>query len=165
MSLEHVLLALLADRPSSGYELKKRIDRELDPFWRAELSQIYPALAKLRRAGFAASRSLGPVRGPGSNLHRITVPGRRELERWWKEPMRPPDLRDESMLRLLAAECGGGPAFATALGDYDRALSDEMQRLRERSAPTAIGELVRQAAVSRLEALRRWTRAKSSTSS
>jgi DNA-binding PadR family transcriptional regulator len=165
VSLEHVLLVLLADRPDSGYELKKRIDQELDPFWRAEFSQIYPSLAKLRRAGFASMKVLGPVRGPGRNRYRITPSGRKELERWWKEPVRPPDFRDESMLRLLAAECGAGPDFADALRDYDRALSDEIRRLRKKAVPTAIAEAVRQAALSRLEAARRWTRAKDPISS
>ena len=165
MSLENVLLALLADRSSSGYDLKKRIDRELDPLWTAELSQIYPSLARLRRAGFASKKAVGPDRGPGRNVHRITPRGRRELDRWWKEPMRPPDFRDESMLRLLAAECGGGPEFSRALESYDRALSDEMQRLRGSPVSTAIGELVRQAAMSRLEAVRRWARAKAAATS
>jgi DNA-binding PadR family transcriptional regulator len=165
MSLEHVLLALLSDHSATGYELKKRIDQELDPFWKAELSQIYPSLGKLRRAGFASVKILGPDRGPGRNLHRITPQGRRELDRWWKEPMQAPDFRDESILRLLAAECGGGPEFALAIRSYDRALSDEMQRVRDKPPSTAIGELVRQAALSHLEAVRRWARAKASISS
>ena len=165
MSLEHVLLVLLADRPDTGYELKKRIDQELEPFWRAELSQIYPSLAKLHRAGFASAKVLGPARGPGRIRYRITQTGRKELERWWKEPVRSPDFRDESMLRLLAAECGAGPDFAGALRAYERALSDEVQRLRKKAVPTAIAEAVRQAALSRLEAARRWTRAKYPTSS
>ncbi|MGH9441417.1 MAG: PadR family transcriptional regulator [Thermoanaerobaculia bacterium] len=160
MSLEHVLLALLSDEPASGYDLKKRVDRELDPLWRAELSQIYPSLARLRRAGFAEMKVLGPGLGPASRRYRVTSRGRRELERWWKEPLRPPDLRDESLLRVLAAEAAGGRAFAEALRAYDRALSDEMARLRKKSADTVIAEAVRQAALSRLEAARRWTRAK-----
>lgn len=160
-----MLLALLSDRPASGYELKKRIDGELDPLWKAELSQIYPSLERLRRAGFAERKVLGPDRGPASQRHRITPRGRRELERWWKEPLRPPDLRDESLLRVLAAESGGSRAFAEALRSYDRAVSDEMARLRKKGGDTVIGEAVRQAALARLEAARRWARAKSPTSS
>ena len=165
MSLEHILLALLSDQPASGYELKKRIESELDPLWRAEVSQIYPSLERLRRAGFAAMKVVGPGRGPRSNRHRITPRGRRELERWWKEPLRPPDLRDESLLRVLAAEAGGSRAFADSLRIYDRALSDEMARLRRKTAATEIAEAVRQAALSRLEAARRWARARFPTSS
>jgi PadR family transcriptional regulator AphA len=165
MSLDHVLLVLLSDRPASGYDLKKRLDGELDPFWRAELSQIYPSLGKLRRAGFASMKVLGPVRGPRRNRYRITPRGRRELERWWREPLRPPDLRDESMLRVLAIHAGTGPGLAGALRAYDRALSEEMLRLRKKTAPTPIAQAVRQAALSRLEAGRRWARSRSPTSS
>jgi len=165
VSLEHVLLALLTDRPASGYELKKRIDGELDPLWKAEVSQIYPALDRLRRAGFAARKTVGPERGPASQRHRVTPRGRRELERWWNEPLRPPDLRDDSLLRVLAAESAGGRAFVEALRSYDQALSDEMARLRKKPGGTMIAESVRQAALSRLEAARRWARGRAATSS
>ena len=161
MSLEHVLLALLFERPDSGYDLKKRIDRELDPFWSAELSQIYPALARLRRAGFASMKVLGPDRGPGRNRYRITPRGKAELSRWRREPSRPPDLRDESMVRILLA--GGREDESEALAEYDRALSDEMYRLRRKSAPTPVAETARQAALPRLEAARRWIRSTSSS--
>jgi len=48
---------------------------------------------------------------------------------------------------------------------YDLALSDEMARLRRKTAATEIAEAVRQAALSRLEAARRWARARFPTSS
>ncbi len=163
MSLEHVLLALLFEQPDSGYDLKKRIDRELDPFWSAELSQIYPALARLRRAGFASMKVLGPDRGPGRNRYRITPRGKAELSRWRREPSRPPDLRDASMVRILLA--GGREDESEALAEYDRALSDEMLRLRRKSAPTLVAETARQASLSRLEAARRWVRSRTPTSS
>ena len=157
MSLEHVLLALISEHSSTGYELKKRIDRELDPFWRAELSQIYPSLSKLRSAGFVRLKVLGPDRGPGRNRYRITPRGIIELARWRREPARPPDLRDESMIRLRLSE--GGAGFAEARRAYDRALSDEIYRLRRRPAAGALAEKARLAGLARLEAARRFLRA------
>ncbi|HEY7862099.1 MAG TPA: PadR family transcriptional regulator, partial [Thermoanaerobaculia bacterium] len=64
MSLPHVLLGLLAAEPRTGYDLARGLHAELDPVWRAEISQIYPALARLRRAGYVVMRVLGPRRGP-----------------------------------------------------------------------------------------------------
>ncbi|MFN2387162.1 MAG: PadR family transcriptional regulator, partial [Thermoanaerobaculia bacterium] len=89
MSLPHVLLGLLADSPRTGYDLARALREELDPLWHAEFSQIYPALARLRRAGFVVLRVLGPRRGPPRNLYRVTAAGRRELRRWLAEPSPP----------------------------------------------------------------------------
>ena len=77
MSLPHVLLGLLATEPRTGYELARALEEDLSPAWRAEFSQIYPALAKLRREGHVHLRVLGPRRGPRRNLYRATAAGRR----------------------------------------------------------------------------------------
>src|SRR5712692_10375823 len=76
MSLPHILLSLLAEEASTGYDLERTMRAELDPIWRAEVSQIYPELARLRRAGFVVLRVLGPRRGPRRHRHRGTGAGR-----------------------------------------------------------------------------------------
>ena len=90
MSLPHVLLGLLAEEPRTGYDLARALAAEVEPVWRAEFSQIYPALARLRRAGFVLLRVLGPRHGPRRNLYRVTAAGRRELKRWLGPPLLPP---------------------------------------------------------------------------
>jgi PadR family transcriptional regulator AphA len=159
MSLGHVLLALLAQEPASGYRLKARIERDLDPLWTAELSQIYPALAGLWRAGYVSVRVRGPERGPASRRYRLTAGGRRELARWLSEPPLSPSLRDESLTRLLLVRALGGGRAREALSLYERAVADEMARIRGKppGSPPAAG--VRQLSISRLEGLRRWARA------
>src|SRR6476661_10621432 len=100
MSLPHVLLGLLAEEPRTGYDLARAIREDLDAIWRAEFSQIYPALARLRRAGHVHLKVLGPRRGPRRNLYRVTAAGRRELKRWLGEPAAPPGSKDEGMTRI-----------------------------------------------------------------
>jgi len=99
-----VILGLLSEKPSTGYDLARAIDEEVAPLWRAEISQIYPTLARLRRAGFVLLRVLGPQRGPRRNLYRITAAGRRELRRWIGEPCPPPRWKDEGLARLAFLE-------------------------------------------------------------
>lgn len=168
MSLELVLLGLLRVAPSTGYQLKKRIDAELEPLWHCELPQIYPALSKLKTAGFLSLKVLGPSRGPGSFRYRLTPRGRKELDRWLAEPPRPPDLRDESIVRLLFAGLkpgGPGAGEANAWRIYDAVLADEMSRLRQKKVESPLGEAARGAALARIEAIRRWARARRPTSS
>ena len=158
MSLSHVLLALLADRPAPGYALKKRIDGELSPLWTAELSQIYPTLARLQRAGFVAGRVVGPSRGPASYRYRATAAGRRELARWIAEPPRVPSFRDETLSRLAVGRALGNAPPET-FAAYERALAEEAARLRRRPDAGPLGRIARDAALARLDGLRRWARA------
>lgn len=158
MSLGHILLALLAREPSSGYRLKGRIDRELEPLWSAELAQIYPTLARLRKAGYVTVRVRGPEGGPASRRYRVTAAGRRELARWLAEPPAPPSLRDESLTRLFLAETVGRAQAEDAFVLYERAIADEMGRIRAKPPGAAPAAGVRQLALSRLEGLRRWAR-------
>lgn len=158
MSLASILLALIAAEPSSGYHLKRRIDDELSPLWTAELSQIYPALERLRCAGFVSRRALGPSGGPASSRYRATASGRRELARWIAEPPRPPSLRDETLARFVLA-AAAGEKDAAAMAAYDRTLGEEAARLRRRTG-TALALAARDAALAGLEGLRRWTRAR-----
>jgi DNA-binding PadR family transcriptional regulator len=160
VSLVPILLALIADEPSSGYGLKRRIDDELSPLWTAELSQIYPALERLRRAGYVSGRVVGPSRGPASYRYRVTAAGRRELARWIAEPPRAPSLRDETLARLVLAGALGFPD-PDALAAYDRALAEEASRLRRRTG-SPLAQASRDAALARLEGIRRWARARES---
>ena len=158
MSLAPILLALIADAPSSGYSLKKRIDEELSPLWSAELSQIYPVLERLHRSGFLAGRVVGPARGPASYRYRLTVSGRRELARWLAQPPGPTALRDETLARFVISEALG-MRDPEALAGYERALGEEATRLRRRTG-TPLALAARDAALARLDGIRRWARAR-----
>src|SRR5450756_589417 len=107
MSLPHVLLGLLSEEPRTGYELARAMREDLDAIWRAELSQIYPALARLRRAGFVHLKVLGPRRGRRRNRFPRRARARRSEPRRGRAGGRPvtPDgaREDPSPLRPLDA--------------------------------------------------------------
>ncbi|MDX1515640.1 MAG: PadR family transcriptional regulator [Woeseiaceae bacterium] len=84
MSLPHILLGLL-HRPASGYDVKKEFDGSLRNFWRAELSQIYPQLAKLQKRGLLVSTAVESDKGPPRNVYEITRAGRDEFRRWLEQ--------------------------------------------------------------------------------
>lgn len=157
MALPFILLALAADRPDSGYGMKRRIDRELAPFWSAELSQIYPLLERLRRSGWLAESAAPPGRGPASRRFRTTAAGRRELSRWFLQPSRIEPVRDEALARF-ALRRGPGSGAAGALGDLERAVEEAIARERSRTGP-GLAAAARDVALARLEGLRRWLRA------
>jgi DNA-binding PadR family transcriptional regulator len=155
MSLPHVLLGLLAERPSTGYDLARRLDSDLAPLWRAEISQIYPALDRMRRAGFARSRVLGPEKGPRRHLYRITAAGRRELRRWLSAPAPAPRAKDEGLCRMAFLDTLTLEERRRAVLQYDRQLAEEVRRLKSAGPLPHFRREARRVVVERLEATRR----------
>lgn len=85
MSLDHILLGMLA-RPAAGYDLGREFEASAGLFWHAELSQIYPTLRKLERAGHLASETVPSDRGPDRRVYHRTPEGSEELARWLRGP-------------------------------------------------------------------------------
>jgi PadR family transcriptional regulator AphA len=158
MSLPHVLLGLLGEEPRTGYDLARAIREDLDAIWRAELSQIYPALARLRRAGFVHLKVLGPRRGPRRNLYRVTAAGRRELKRWLAAPPAPPG-KDEGLARVAFFEALPPSERRAAFLAQERSLAQEARRLRSSPSPSGFRSTARRGSIERLEAARRWLNA------
>ena len=98
MSLRHAVLGLLAETPSSGYDLLKRFESSLAFVWPAQHSQVYGELGKLAEAG------LIEVTGTGARNRReygITETGRAELNRWLTEPGADSAYRSAALLRVF----------------------------------------------------------------
>jgi DNA-binding PadR family transcriptional regulator len=72
--LQIVLLALLADRPSHGYELIKAIEEHSGGFYSPSPGVIYPALTYLEEVGYASVVAEG-----AKKLYSITAEGRAYL--------------------------------------------------------------------------------------
>jgi DNA-binding PadR family transcriptional regulator len=78
MALSHMLLGLLADRPSNGYYLQKRFFHNQRP----PLPQVYRALHEMAKNGFI---TIEKVRGKSQRsqyMCAITDAGYAELDRW-----------------------------------------------------------------------------------
>ena len=159
MALSHVLLGLLRETPRTGYELARAMRDEVDPAWSAGFSQIYPALARMRRNGWVLLRVLGPRRGPRRNLYRATAAGRRELQRWLAEPPSPPRGNDEELARVAFLDALPLPERRRALLAAEGALAGELTRLRGLPVPGGFRSLARRAAMERIDSVRRFLRA------
>ena len=137
MPVKHALLALLAERDLTGYELKLRFERVLGEFWQLNSGQVYSTLERLRRAGMVARRAdqgAGAVReadggtgalDPARAAFSIRPRGRQALEEWLAAPvgrLRP--VRDPLFVKL---------AFSTPehLPIVLRTFAPETRRYRE----------------------------------
>jgi PadR family transcriptional regulator, regulatory protein AphA len=98
------ILGLLAQRPMSGYDLKRTVDRTIRHFWAASYGQIYPELKRLEDQGLIAGRS-EPTGERQRRVYELTEGGRAALEGWLTSDVELVDeLRDEGMLKLFFSD-------------------------------------------------------------
>ncbi|MEZ4862761.1 MAG: helix-turn-helix transcriptional regulator [Caldilineaceae bacterium] len=102
MSIKHVLLALLAEEPTHGYELKKRYDETLGELWPLQQAQIYNNLRLLEKAGqIELDVRVAQENLPDQKLYRVTQPGVTELNEWISTPVQSSrQLKDDFYLKL-----------------------------------------------------------------
>ncbi len=153
MSLPHVILGLLHAEPATGYALARRLRDEIDPAWAAGYSQIYPALAGLRRRGWVVQRVLGPGRGPRRLLYRATAAGRRELARWLAEPPAAARRNDPELVRIAFLDALAPAARRETAAALAAAIEAETSRIEALPAADGSRGLARAAVVHARRAL------------
>jgi DNA-binding PadR family transcriptional regulator len=97
------VLGLIALEPSSGYDIKRIVDRTIRHFWAASYGQIYPELKRLEEVGWISGDNV-PRGGRARRIYRITPCGSQALRGWMHGRETRVELRDESLLRLFFAD-------------------------------------------------------------
>lgn len=83
--MELVVLGILRDGAQYGYKLKRLIEGMTGYFGRVSYGSLYPALAKLRKAGYvAATKESG--RGPARIIYDLTPGGRKAFDDLMRDP-------------------------------------------------------------------------------
>jgi len=101
MGIKEGLLALLADGPRHGYQLKLDLEAATGDAVTVNVGQVYTTLQRLERDGLVED---GGTDAEGRAIHRITGAGVAALREWVS---RPEDLaaagRDEISIKVLLA--------------------------------------------------------------
>ncbi len=133
VAFQHVILALLEDGPSHGWEMKSRIEAALGPeYGGLNKGYIYEVIHKMEREGTIVSRT-EPQEGlrPDRSVHEITDAGRMQLTAWLAEPARPAaGFRDEFVQKVLAASLRGGDAVRQFCSAQRQALLADARTLQ-----------------------------------
>ncbi|SPL70096.1 PadR family transcriptional regulator [Acinetobacter stercoris] len=107
MSLSHVLLTSLMEKPSTGFDLAHRFDRSMGFFWNATHQQIYRELGAMLKKGWVSTLE-DPKSSSRKKTYQVEELGRQELARWMVEQGEPTSFREELMVKLRAeAQLGG----------------------------------------------------------
>jgi DNA-binding PadR family transcriptional regulator len=133
VAFQHVILALLEDGPSHGWEMKSRIEAALGPeYGGLNKGYIYEVIHRMEREGTIVShveRQEG-LR-PDRSVHEITDYGRSQLTEWLAEPVRPAaGFRDEFVQKVLAASMRGASELRGFCRAQRKALLAEARTLQ-----------------------------------
>ncbi len=158
--LRYLLLALLADGPRHGYDLKGVFDDLLGATWPLNIAQIYAALSKLEDDGFITCEVVPQENVPNRKVYALTELGRKEIDRWVGEPAEGPvRLRDEVFFKVLAGVLVDSKdpveVVARQRQGYLQALAELERAQREPGLEFGTSLLLEGAAL-RLEADLRW---------
>lgn len=88
---ELVLLGLCALRPIHGYEARRIVEAEFEPFTPVKGGTVYYTLGKLRAQGLVSQRTVGGGSHPPKQLFRTTARGRRRLKELLHASLYQPD--------------------------------------------------------------------------
>jgi len=102
MSIRRGLLALLAQEPMYGAQLRTEFESRTGGTWPLNVGQVYTTLSRLERDGLV--EAAGGADEEGRIDYRLTGQGRVEVERWWAAPVDRGDTpRDELVIKLALA--------------------------------------------------------------
>lgn len=146
MSVRQGMLALLAEQPMHGYQLKQQFEQRTGGTWPLNIGQVYTTVQRLVRDGLVE-----PVDDADADVERfrLTDAGRTESTAWWSTPVtRGAPARDELVIKLALAVTAPGVDVAgvvqaqrtetmRALRDYTRLKADHA----DGAAPAGRSEL------------------------
>jgi DNA-binding PadR family transcriptional regulator len=102
MSVRQGLLALLAQRPMYGAQLRWEFEARTGGTWPLNVGQVYTTLQRLDRDGLV--EQVGGPDDEGRIAYRLTDQGRETVGRWWTTPVdRSDHPRDELAIKLALA--------------------------------------------------------------
>ncbi len=160
-------LALLAEGPTHGYQLKASFEARTGGIWQVNVGQIYTTLDRLAAEGLVEpdpqedGGDAGAAGGRDRRRWRITRDGKEALEAWFAEPsVEPVPPREDFLVKVLL---GLSRSRREALGIIDRQRTElyrlvQADRAERRSSPAGgmAEELMAEAIASRREADLRW---------
>jgi len=130
MALRYALLGLIAEKPRHGYEIKKEFEGSVGFFWNAHLSQIYPELTKLEEEGLLSKELVIQEERPNKALYTITAKGNEELRKWLAEPIKPRQMKDESLLKIFFSKMIPKEKIIANIDSHKKHCQEELQTLK-----------------------------------
>lgn len=164
--MEHVLLALLDQKPMHGYELYQEICamKGISQVWNIKQALLYALLDKLEARGFLSSRVVQGESYPPRKFFDLTETGKSSLLAWRKTPVRRArDFRQEFLAKLIVTRWYGKADLLDLIHAQQMACQRWAEDLDANALPLDQEHLdewfVHSFRVNRLEGIMRWLKA------
>ena len=144
IATDHVILALLDEKPMHGYEIHQRISSMpgIIKIWSLKQGLLYAKLEKLKEAGLLEDAPDHPEANPSRRYFRLTDAGREALNTWIDSPVtRARDIRQEFLAKLIIARKYSLERALTLLKDQREVCGYWHNRLLEQAVPQEESEL------------------------
>ena len=155
--MRYPFLALLAQVPKHGYELKQSLEQRFGAVLpRLNAGQVYTTLARLERDGLVEGSNV-PEDSRQKRVYALTAAGGDALEEWVATPTPATRLRDEFFLKLVLSSDANITDPRTLI---ERQRREYLQTLRDLASVATNGNVVAsllaEGAALHLEADLRW---------
>lgn len=101
MNIQHAILGLLRNKPLTGYDMKKAMQKSPIIYWSGNNSQIYRALAELEDEGFVNVQIQHGDASPTKKVYTLTDRGKGELHRLSLGFPEIPEIRKTFLMQLV----------------------------------------------------------------
>jgi DNA-binding PadR family transcriptional regulator len=140
-----LVLALVIEQPSHGYEISQRYDERFGAFAALSAPRVYAALDRLRDAGMIEAvvlESAKPVRKQHlmRRSYRSTPAGLKAYRNWVAERMRDDPQRPQLLARIASAGSLGLDAVLAVIDRYERSCVEELRTLPTDSERVEVGD-------------------------
>jgi DNA-binding PadR family transcriptional regulator len=161
--VQEVLLALLANEPAHGYQLRAQLQLALGPLADAlNGGHVYVSLNRVEKAGDVSSSRVGQGDRPDRKVYELTAAGRARVEQWLHDTSWPKPAPAEFHLKLVAAAAAGMADPVRLIDEQRHALLlglREAQRAAMSEPDASVAGLLLEGVVLRLQADLRWLEA------
>lgn len=159
--MKHVILGLLSQGATHGYELKRRHDQLFGTAGSSiNVGQIYVTLTRLERDDLVVHRTeMSTDGGPDRKVYTLTELGGKELEAWLESPGSVPTVRSNALLKIVVALELDSGELRPLIGAHRRRCLGALRGLDQtaaESAGSAAADLIIQATALHLQAELRW---------
>ncbi len=163
LTLEHVLLALLDQKPMHGYELYQEICGlpGISKIWNIKQALLYAILDKLEERGYVASQLIQGETYPPRKYFHLTEAGKASLEEWLRTPVRRArDLRQEFLAKLITTRRYGKGDVMALIHNQEQACQTWLSDLQRDVPPQDLDHLdewiVYSFRIQRVESVLKW---------
>jgi DNA-binding PadR family transcriptional regulator len=133
-SLGYAILALVATKPQSGYDIARQMKLPLGYFWQAKHSQIYPELARMQKRGLVEFTQVDQKTRPARKVYSVTEAGKSALAEWVAAPPQERPSNDEIVVKAYSLARIPAASSAALIRSQMRTHDERLGVLEQRTA-------------------------------